>query len=560
MSGADEAPSPLPSVDIVIPTYGYWEMTERCLNSLRRRDRCVRSVIVVDDASPDVTGVRLRERDDITAVVLEQNRGFAGACNAGAARSTADAIFFLNNDTLIAAGTVDRLAATLGETGAACVGPKLVHGDGTLQAAGLALTTHRSSFAQLGDYLEADLPQAQHPYEPLALCGAAILVRRDAFLAAGGFDMGYLNGYEDVDLSLRLWASGGRLRYEPRATVMHLEGASRGKAVDDVKNEQRFTQRWEGRIASAPRWKEPPPPILDVRWPAFENFDRALLATWKPLLRAHAGARTIVNMPLAARSAAPFDRRAVLRIDYVCANSDRSRPRRKPEANVVWSAPATVDEARRVSTHNAAYYWVASLQAALLLENAGVDRERIHVTRIGFAPRVRSAETNTAIVVASRSIPPGRMNDIVRALQPVATETILLEDLNTRRIERIRSASYVVFADRGDTWGLAGTAALAAGAAVVAVAGAPFLEIVPPEACTIVDQSAIAFAARDLVRNEIAAAKLRERAAEEMARRHPDVYAGRRIRELARAHVHGAVDPRSLSMTDAAIGAIRAPA
>jgi hypothetical protein len=34
-----------------------------------------------------------------------------------------------------------------------------------------------------------------------------------------------------------------------------------------------------------------------------------------------------------------------------------------------------------------------------------------------------------------------------------------------------------------------------------------------------------------------------------MSRRSPDLHAGRRIRELGRAIVHGAVDPSTLAMT-----------
>src|ERR1700735_1370787 len=127
------------SVDVVIPVYGQWELTERCLATLATRDACVRRVIVVDDKSPDDSAAQLRARTDILPLILATNVGFARACNAGARAGDADAIFFLNNDTLVAPGTIARLAATLEESGAGAVGPKLVHGDGTLQVAGLAM-------------------------------------------------------------------------------------------------------------------------------------------------------------------------------------------------------------------------------------------------------------------------------------------------------------------------------------------------------------------------------------------------------------------------------------
>src|ERR1700722_15210971 len=106
------------SVDVVIPVHGQWELTERCLATLMTRDPCVRRIIVVDDKSLDDTAARLRERSDVVPVILPENAGFARACNAGARAGDADAIFFLNNDTLVPPGTIDRLAATLDESGA----------------------------------------------------------------------------------------------------------------------------------------------------------------------------------------------------------------------------------------------------------------------------------------------------------------------------------------------------------------------------------------------------------------------------------------------------------
>src|SRR5580698_7151719 len=118
------------SVDVVIPVHGQWELTERCLATLATRDACVRRIIVVDDKSPDDSAERLRARTDIVPVILERNVGFARACNAGARAGDADAIFFLNNDTLVPPGAIAQLAATLEESGAAAIGPKLLHGDG----------------------------------------------------------------------------------------------------------------------------------------------------------------------------------------------------------------------------------------------------------------------------------------------------------------------------------------------------------------------------------------------------------------------------------------------
>lgn len=68
----------------------------------------------------------------------------------------------------------------------------------------------------------------EHPknYHPLTLetewvSGAAVLLRRSAFEAVGGFDERLFLYGEDVDLSWRLRAAGWKLRYVPQAQVVH---------------------------------------------------------------------------------------------------------------------------------------------------------------------------------------------------------------------------------------------------------------------------------------------------------------------------------------------------
>jgi GT2 family glycosyltransferase len=59
--------------------------------------------------------------------------------------------------------------------------------------------------------------------------GACMLVRREAFAAAGGFDERYFLYWEDADLCRRLRAAGHHVRYAPAATAIHRVGhSSRG--------------------------------------------------------------------------------------------------------------------------------------------------------------------------------------------------------------------------------------------------------------------------------------------------------------------------------------------
>jgi GT2 family glycosyltransferase len=536
------------SVDVVIPVHGQWELTQRCLASLATRDACVRRVIVVDDKSPDDSAQHLRTRSDIVPLILETNVGFARACNAGARAGDADAIFFLNNDTLVAPGTIDRLAATLETSGAAAVGPKLVNGDGTLQVAGLAMLARQTHFERLYVYLDADLPQAQIAYDPIALSGAAVLITRAAFESVGAFEEAFLNGSEDVDLCLKLWAAGYRCRYEPRATIVHLEGASRGKALDNAPNDVLLRSRWLGRCDAVPRYLEPLPPLLDLRWQSQTPLERAVKRNFRATLAHHAGARVVENQPAVARIAAALDRRTRLTIEHRGSGA---------QADVAWCAPESAADAAALRARDARHYWVPSEHGAALLRDAGIAAAAIAVTRPGFpvaSPQAARAITQ-AIIVHREETAETLIAPLVTALGALPAERLAAERVDDAALTRLASAPLVVFADRGDAWGLLGTCALAGGALVVGFAGSPFLETVPPEACVIVDDTALAAdAVRTIVAEPAAFVARGPRAARELARLSPDLHAGRRIRELGRAILHGVVDPQSLAMTEA-IGA-----
>jgi hypothetical protein len=61
----------------------------------------------------------------------------------------------------------------------------------------------------------------QEAAETLFACGGAMLIRRDIFLGAGGFDDDYFAYFEDVDLGWRLWLMGHKVIFVPHAVAYH---------------------------------------------------------------------------------------------------------------------------------------------------------------------------------------------------------------------------------------------------------------------------------------------------------------------------------------------------
>lgn len=248
---------PDPRVSIVIPVFNRCDLTVACLTALAEHTPAdLYEVVVVDNASTDATpDVLAALEGDVTVVTNETNRGFAVACNQGADRARGDIVLFLNNDTEVRPGWLDALLSALDHDkriGAA--GARLLFPDGTIQHAGMLLV-ERTDLGGLYEGVHrhvgkpADWPEALEPADMLAVTGAVLAVRAAAFTAVGGFDDGYWNCFEDVDLCLKLGEAGWTVRYVPDAVIVHHESASGAERFTGVQaGVRRFAERWRGRF------------------------------------------------------------------------------------------------------------------------------------------------------------------------------------------------------------------------------------------------------------------------------------------------------------------------
>lgn len=245
-----------PRFTVVIPVFNKLEYTQPCLESLARTlPRELASIVVVDNGSTDGTAEWLATQTQVRTIRNPENRGFANACNLGARAADTPYVLFLNNDIVAHDGWWEPLVTLLDQDArVVATASRLLFPDGTLQHAGVMLVEDH----QLPDALVArhvhhgepgDLPDAQQRRCFQALTAACLMVRRDAFEAVGGFDEGYWNGYEDVDLCLRLQAHG-LLVYEPTSVLTHHESKSGPQRFAKVlQNVERLHAHWLGRVA-----------------------------------------------------------------------------------------------------------------------------------------------------------------------------------------------------------------------------------------------------------------------------------------------------------------------
>jgi GT2 family glycosyltransferase len=238
-----------PSISIVVPVHDAAALTRRCLDAVLADLPAGCEVVVVDDDSTDSTAELLVSYGAaIRPLALPRNLGYAGACNEGAAAAGGEALLFLNNDTEPQRGWIEALADYAGRNpDAAVVGAKLLYPTGAVQHAGIVIGQDGYPH-NLYAGLPAEHPAVNRSRRLQAVTGACMLVERAAFEAAGGFDTGFDNSLEDVDLCLRIGEAGGEVHYCHEAVVTHLESASRGREDRFTKSVHLYRRRWREQV------------------------------------------------------------------------------------------------------------------------------------------------------------------------------------------------------------------------------------------------------------------------------------------------------------------------
>jgi GT2 family glycosyltransferase/glycosyltransferase involved in cell wall biosynthesis len=206
---------------VVIPVWNAWEHTQRCLDSLRPTLGLRDKVIVVDNGSSDATAAELARRSWVTVITNAENRGFAAACNQGAAAATTGIVVFLNNDTLLPSRWLDALLAPLEEDEIVAAGPRSNAVSGPQLVADCRYDPTR--VADLQRFARSWRENNRGTTDVERLVGFCLAVRASAFAEIGGFDERFeVGGYEDDDLCLRLRDAGGRLVIAHESFVHHV--------------------------------------------------------------------------------------------------------------------------------------------------------------------------------------------------------------------------------------------------------------------------------------------------------------------------------------------------
>jgi len=264
-------------ISVVIVTLNGARRIAACLDRLRATRWPDLEVIVVDNGSTDGVARIVRERyPEVRLLRLPRNFGFAAGNNYGAIHARGEWIALLNDDTEAEPGWLEALmdfarrhprAGALGCLLLYPDGRTIQHGGGVTHPHGLTdhLDWGRAALpGGAGDAAAA--PPAPAPRQCDYVTGAAMLIRREVWEAAGPLDPGYFPIYfEENELCHRAREAGWEVWVVPEARVIHHESQtqrawSRRFLVRYHRNRIRFLLKtraprdWPGALKAEIRW------------------------------------------------------------------------------------------------------------------------------------------------------------------------------------------------------------------------------------------------------------------------------------------------------------------
>ncbi|MBG6159161.1 MAG: glycosyltransferase [Roseibium album] len=261
-----------PVVSIVIPLYKIYEFMKPQLAAFAA-DRWLAEnaeIIFVLDSPEQAThvedlliGFHLLYGLPIRMIVMEQNGGYALACNAGASKANGRYLAMVNSDVVpLDSGWLEQLCACLmmdEQVGAA--GAKLLYADNAIQHAGLKFIQDEKGRWFNHHYFKGfprHFPQASTSREVPGVTGACLVLSRSDFEEAGGYTTDFIIGdYEDSDLCLKLRSSNKKIYYLGDVELYHFERVSISKNGDYTRGVASQYNRWLQQF----RWEQE---IMDV--------------------------------------------------------------------------------------------------------------------------------------------------------------------------------------------------------------------------------------------------------------------------------------------------------
>lgn len=232
-----------PRLSVVIVNWNTRQLLRDCLEALQADPASSQwEVLVVDNASADGSAAMVQTCfPQVQLLVSPENLGFSRANNLALEKARGEYLLLLNSDTRVERGALGALVDFVeGHPRIGAAGPMLLNADGSLQ---LSCGIVPSLRAEIAHKL---LLHRLFPFFKLAgwdhgsarsvgwVSGACLLIRRQALEEVGPLDPAIYMCCEDLEWCLRLSKGGWQIFYYPFSRVIHLEGQSIRRNLEEM--------------------------------------------------------------------------------------------------------------------------------------------------------------------------------------------------------------------------------------------------------------------------------------------------------------------------------------
>jgi len=254
----------MPKVSIIVLTYNNLLFSRLCLKSIFCNTTYQNfEIIVVDNASSDGTSLWLKSyaktHANIKVFQNSENRGFSGGNNQGANEATGEFLIFLNNDTVVTEGWIEKLLAHMQR-------------DKTIGLAGPVTNSTGNEARICVDYrtpsemeiFAANLARKMNgiSFDIRMLAFFCVMIRKERYETLGGLDERFGVGmFEDDDMAIRVHEAGFRVICAEDVLIHHFQGMSFGKLENThykqlfEENRRKYEDKW-GRPWQPYRFRE----------------------------------------------------------------------------------------------------------------------------------------------------------------------------------------------------------------------------------------------------------------------------------------------------------------